>query len=103
MDFSCPPPRLHWNDCEESYDERHVSLESRGRVWFAPIQHQAPWLLLLDLPEEHICSGTPKTIKEVKKKTRVSERGYLFSQIYEKAIADAEERLSAGGSPAEEG
>ena len=96
MDFCCAPPLLHRNDCGESYHERHISLRKGGQVCFAPIQHQAPWVLLLDFPEERICPGTPKTIKEPKN-TSFSELGYLFSQISEKAIAEAEERLPAGG------
>ena len=39
-----------------------------------------------------MCSDTSKTIKKLK----VSEFGHLLSQL-SKAIADAEERLSAGG------
>ena len=65
---------------------------------FAPIQHHSPRLPLLDLLEERIRESTPNTIQRVKN-ISVSELGYLLSQISEKAIADDEERLSAGGDP----
>ena len=46
-----------------------------------------------DFLEERICADTLKTIKELK----VSEFGHPLSQSSNKAIADAEERLSVGG------
>ena len=46
-----------------------------------------------DFLEERICADTPKTIKEL----NVNEFGRLVSQLSNTAIADAEERLSAGG------
>ena len=63
--------------------EQQINLKKRGRVCFAPIQHQAPWAIILDCPEERICRGTHKTIKGLKN-TNVSELDYLFSQIFEK-------------------
>ena len=89
---------FHRNDCEESYHERHIILRTRGRVCFVPIQYQAPWVLLLGFPEERICPGTPKTSKELKN-TSFGELAYVFPQIPEKAIAEAEERLSVEGGP----
>ena len=59
------------------------SLRRRGRVCFAPIPHQAPWVLLLGFPEERICPGTPETITELKN-TSFSEFGYLFFYKYPK-------------------
>ena len=67
MDIRCPLSRVHWNDCGESFDKRHISLKKRDRVRFAPVRHQAPRLPLLNFHEERICAGTPKTLKDLKK------------------------------------
>ena len=79
---------------EESYRERHISLKKRRQVFFR--SHPSGLLTFaFGLSGEVICAGIPRAIKELKN-TIVSELGYLLSQISEKAIADAEERLSAG-------
>ena len=49
-----------------------------------------------DFPEKRICADTPKAIKWLEN-ISVGELGPFSSQLSDKAIADAEERLSAGG------
>ena len=97
--FCCPPPGVHWNDWGE-LPRAAYQLEKRGRVWFAPIQHQAPFLLLLDFPVEHICAGTPTTIKELKKRQCQRTRLPFFTNI-RKGHCRCRRASAAGGSLAQ--
>ena len=81
--------------------EWHSSLKSAVEC---PCSHptSVPLLLLWNFPEERICADTPQTIRGLKE-TSVSEFGHLPSQISDKTIADAEERLSARRKRAQTG
>ena len=77
--------------------EWHISLKTAFGYALLPYISPLDLYLLLELSRgSHVCANISKTIKKKLKATSVGELGHLISKISGKAIADAEERLSAG-------
>ena len=92
MDFRWPPPRVHWNDCEEATMCGISDWKARPTVFRS---HPTSGHLTSNfrLPRGMHLSRYFQDYQSVKKTPLSANSVTFFSQISERAIADAEERL----------